>query len=163
MSDRGLVTNGGRTLMARLLAGEDVGALAWFAIGRGDWADKQAPPSESVDATALADETARKRVERYAYLVPDVAGSIVYNGVTYAETQTPTPIVAFYATLTESEAVGHQICEEGLFGGTVVTTASPYALPGEVSSPGVLYWVKHRPSATKGAADSITLRAIFGR
>lgn len=161
MSDYGIVTTAGRILRARLLSGESVEVPAWFAVGEGDWEDKTSPPSESPDATALAAEVARKHVSRVRYLTPDAGGTILYDGTLYAETTTPTPIVAFIAALTENEANGASICEEALFGGTVTTSAFPYALAAEVSVPGILYWVKHRPIVIKGLADTHELVAVF--
>jgi hypothetical protein len=157
----GLVTTAGKTLRAQMLAGDQLPGLSWIAVGQGTWGDKLNPPAETAEATALADEIARKQVSQILYLGEDVTGEIIFQGKTYIEIPGPGPIVAFVARFTESEIVGAQICEEGVFGDTVVTSASPLALPGEVSVPGVLYWIRNRPLVVKGANDTYEVMAIF--
>lgn len=158
----GLITDAGRALRAQLLAGESVPGLFWFAFGNGSWVDKQNPDPEQQAATGLTSEYGRKIRTRYAYLQLDnVNGTISFKGNKYKEVTGPTPIVAFYGDLTESEAVGLSICEEALFGGTVVTSATPFALVVQVQSPGTLYWVRNRPEIIKTAEDTYSVLAIF--
>ena len=162
MSDLGLVTNAGRILRAQLLAGQDVGALSWCAIGSGNWGDIENPPLETTEATGLANEYGRKRIQRFAYLEQDDDdGVISWNGHFYAEVLDPTPITAFFTTFQEAEAVGANIAELGIFGGNVITASSPFALAANVVAPGVLYWIQHRPLFIKTVRDTYEVIAIF--
>lgn len=158
----GIVTDAGRALRAQLLAGEALPGLLWFGFGTGTWVDKQNPDPESQAQAILTAEFCRKVRTRYAYLQLDnVNGIYTFKGNLYKEVTGPTPIVALFGKLTETEAVGLSICEEGLFGGTVVTSASPFALAAQVQSPGILYYVKNRPEIIKSAEDEYETYAIF--
>src|SRR5262245_19371584 len=164
MSDNGIITTVGKILKIRWATGErPLGGLSWMAIGTGDgWPDPENPPPESATQTALASEVARKQVDRYAYLErDDLNGTISFQGRKYKEVPGPTQIVAFYATFTESEAVGTAIMEEALFGGNVVTTATPYARIDQVVDPGVCFWVKNRGLFVKGSQDTFQVIAIM--
>jgi hypothetical protein len=169
MSVNGLVVDTGRTLMARLLSNDPtlvqsglILGARWYAIGTGSWTDKNAPPVESATQTGLTVEYARRRISRSAYLTMDnITGTIPYGGNLYVETPTPTPLVAFYTTFIEGEATDVGICEEGIFGDAVTTLADPYALVGQVTSPGKLIWVRNRAIYTKQAQDTFSPVAIF--
>jgi hypothetical protein len=162
MSDEGIIVKTGKTLRNRLLAGEPAGGLLWFAVGEGNWVNKDSPPAEDYNDTGLAAETARKRASRHSFLIRDDNGPIMFRGHLWSETETPTDVIAFFCDFLESEIVGQRICEEGLFGGDVVTVATPLALPGDVISPGVLFWKRNRPQAVKGPRDAISLVAVIG-
>lgn len=164
-----VITTAGRVLKARWAQSEitpvpftPVRGFSWIAIGDGTWSDKNNPPPADIAATALTHEVARKKIERAAWLELDnVNGTVFWKGNLYKEVAGPTTIVGLFATFTAEEAGGVQICEEGVFAGDVVTTASPYALAGEVVTPGTLYWVRNRPIATKSLGDTITAVAIW--
>lgn len=159
MSQYGRKVNSGKALLLMgLMAQGDL----WFGLGEGDWADKTAPPAEPINQTALKAERIRKRITRHAWLVENVAGTYRFNGKLYSEVGGPTPVLAFLADFLEGEATGVNICEEGLFGGGVVTAAAPLALPSQVIVPGSLLWLKNRPAHFKAAGDTITLMAIIG-
>lgn len=159
MSAYGRKVDDGRVLLLLgLLAQGDL----WFGIGEGDWADKTAPPPEPVAQTGLLAERARKRVTRHAWLARDDAGSLLFNGHPYAEVTGPTPVIAFFGDFLEGEGTGIQICEEGLFGGGVQTSAVPFALASQVITPGRMLWLKNREIHTKNSTDTITLVAIIG-
>ena len=162
MSADGIVTDSGKILRARMMAGENPGSPSWFAIGSGNWGDPQAPPAESVGATGLSNELARKQISRHAYLVLDEpSGPITYKGAHYSESGVPTKIVAFFAEFAESEAQGFQIMEEAVFGGAVVANTTPYALVADVVVPGTLVWRRNRAVYTKGATDALYCVAVF--
>lgn len=162
MSELGLVTNAGRAYKAQLLSGVDIPGLGWMGVGDATWGDKFIPPVETAGLTALGAEIGRKQIDRSAFLQEDAAtGTILFQGKKYKEVAGPTPIVAFFAELTEAEAVGAQICQVGLFGGLVTTTASPYATAAQVVVPGTLYWVRNRAVYVKEANATYSLIAIF--
>ena len=152
----------GRILKAQWIIGLPVLGPTWIGIGDGDWADKSNPPPVSAAATGLTHELARKRVHRTAYLeLDDTTGTLPFRNHLYKEVAGPTPIVALYADFGPDEAVGFQVCEEGIFAGTIETTASPYAVGAEVTLPGTLYWVRNRPVQTKISGDVYLAVAIF--
>lgn len=158
----GIVTDAGRALRGQLLAGEALPGLMWFGFGNGSWVDKANPDVEVQSATGLTSEYGRKIRTRYAYLQLDnTLGTITFKGNKYKEVAGPTPIVIFYGELTEAEAAGLSICEEGLFGGVINTTASPFALAAQVQTPGILYWVRNRPEIIKTSEDTYSVHAIF--
>lgn len=162
MSDLGLITKAGLVWKAQTIAGEVAGGLTWIAIGTGNWADKLNPPLESTLATGLASEYGRKRISRVRSLeLDEINGTIIWNGHKYKEALVPTAIKAYSATFTEQEAIGVGIAELGVFGGTVITTASPLALAAQVTQPGTLYWVQHRPIFVKTGFDTYEVTAFF--
>lgn len=164
MAGEGLVVKSGKTLRARLLAGEASLGLLWLAVGDGDWDDIEGPPPEDPDHTLLVHETARKHIDRIAYLELDnINGTIPFDGDLYKEVTGPTAILAVYAKLSEDEGPGLEIREEGLFAADTVTTANPYAdtLLGEVLVSGTMYWVRNRAIYTKGDTDVYSIIAIF--
>jgi hypothetical protein len=162
MSDNGLVTLAGRILRGQLVAGIPATlGLSWFAVGDGNAGWTTTPPNENEGATGLIHEVVRKRITRTAYLVEDVAGAILYKADTWAETETPTPVMAFFTTLTGQELSGLTIIEEALFGGLVETSASPVAYAGQVQTPGVCYWVRNRAIYVPAAQDTFTAISIF--
>jgi hypothetical protein len=157
----GVVTTAGKQLKARLLRNEPLPGLGWYAVGAGIWSDKDNPPNEDLAATGLTNEIARRQITRSAFLQADVLGTLSYNGLLYKEVAGPTAIVAYFADFTELEIPGAVICEEGIFGGQVDTTSTPFVLAAGVLAPGVLYWVRNRRQATKEARDTIGVVAIF--
>lgn len=162
MAANGLVVDTGRQFRARLLSGESLAGLSWMAIGDGDWTDKTAPPSEDKTQTGLKHELARKQIDRFAFLEQDdVLGDISFENHKYKEVAYPTDIIAFFATFNEDEASGMAIAEEGLFGGSISTSRTPYALAAQVQTPGILYWVRNRGAYNKGTRDTYQVIAIF--
>ena len=162
MSQFGTITTVGTQLKARLLRGEQLGGLSWCAIGSGDWADKENPPAESANATALANEYGRRQINRSAFLQQDDGiGTIEWNNHLYKEVVGPTAIVAYFTTFQLTDAVGASICEIGLFGGQVVTTVSPFALASQTLSPGTLYWLSNEPQIIKTVRRTYEVIAIF--
>lgn len=156
------VTISGRILKASWISGLPVLGVSWLAVGDGSWSDKSNPPPVSASATTLTHEVARKHIQRAAWLALDnTLGTIWWHGNLYKEVMAPTPIVGLFADFTPDEASGVQICEEGVFAGEVVTSATPYALAAEVSQPGTLYWVRNRAVYTKNPGDTFTAVAVF--
>lgn len=156
------ITTAGRILKAQWVGGDAVQGMTWIAIGDGTWADKANPPAVSLAATGLTHEVARKRVERTAWMELDnLLGTVFWKGNLYKEVAGPTTIRALFATFSPEQANGVQICEEGVFGGVITTTAFPYALAAEVTAVGTLYWVRNRPVYTKQLGDTFTAVAIF--
>jgi hypothetical protein len=161
MNPYGIVTDSGRQARARHAKGEDIKGFGWIAIGLGDWPDKTVPPTEDNSITTLADETARKQIARFAFLELDNEnGTILFNGNLYKEVAGPTNIILAETDFLESEANGANICEEGLFLDDAVVSAFPFAVGGEVSSPGTLVWVRNRALYIKGNTDTFTVSAF---
>ena len=162
MSSSETVTLAGRILRGQWLRGDPVKGVSFIAVGSGDWVDKNNPPLVSVGASGLTNELARKQIQRAFYLEKDnVNGTIFWKENFYREVAFETTIIALEASFGPDEAVGFQICEEGVFAGNVTTIASPYALVAEVTSLGTLYWVRNRSVRTKEAGEVFTATAIF--
>jgi hypothetical protein len=159
----GVVTDAGRALRAQLLAGVQNIGLLWLAVGSGDPAwDLDGTPVEDPTQLVLLAETARKQINRVAYLaLNDSTGTILFNGHLYEEVAGPTEIVALYANLAESEGPGLVIREEAVFAADAVTTDTPYSEGAETLSPGTMYWLRNRGIYTKGSDDTYSVIAIF--
>lgn len=75
-----IITNSGHVLAARQFA--NAGKF-YYKLGHNPvWTTEPATPTESSDVTSLI---GMKRVEKVAYVVPDVDGVIEYRGKTYTE------------------------------------------------------------------------------
>lgn len=106
-----VVVKSASVLIARLLkdSKEPMGGIGYFAVGTGGagW-DLQDPPAPTINQTKLESELARKAIGpiNTSFVDPD----------TGEHTVTPTNIVDFSASFSNSEAVG-PLTEMALFGG----------------------------------------------
>jgi len=176
----GIITTGGRELLARLLSGESgLTGITHLAVGDGDgtFTNPTDPPDPDVAQTALLHERARKAVSRTSFLVPvgdGTSADVIIDGQGFLESPDPTNTVAFYFRLEEDEANGITIKEYGLFGGDVsyrpgVTGA--LALngvydaddnpTGQVATNGTLFEVKHIADFHKTADTRFELAAVI--
>lgn len=155
-------TDAGLILQAQWVKGMPVKGISWIAIGSGSWIDKTNPPPVSASATMLTNEVARRAISRTAYLErDDVSGVHWWQGHKYKEVAGPTKIIACFAEFGPDDLVDVPICEEGVFAGDVDTLTSPLALPGEVITPGTLWWVRNRPAHQKIRGEVFVAKAIF--
>lgn len=132
-----ILTRQGRVVIAESIAARPL-HLAW-GVGDGAW---NAPPSESLDATALMSEVGRRTATEVGFVVPDTAGEIVLPTGTFTRSITPTNHLYCRIAFDFADAPSSVIREVGLFSNTQVVAGLPlgqnYFLPAEVASPGRL-------------------------
>jgi hypothetical protein len=140
-----VIVNSASILIARLLkdSSEPSGGITFLSVGTGDgeW-DIQDPPAPTTSQTKLEGEVDRKAISssNTSFIDPNT-GDPVGN-------DTPTNIVDYAVTFSESEAVG-AIVEMGLFGGDAT----------EASDSGTMLNYRTFPVINK--TNSMTLSVIF--
>jgi len=140
-----VIVNTASILIARLLkdSSEPTGGITYLSVGTGDVAwDTQDPPAPTTSQTLLEGEVDRKAISssNTSFIDPNT-GDPVGNA-------TPTNIVDYAVTFSESEAVG-AIVEMGLFGGDASATANSGTL------------VNFRTFPVINKTNSMTLSVIF--
>lgn len=152
------------TTGARILAATAVAAKApsaYLALGSGNPAWGDPPPSPSVNSTALVAEVCRRKVNLVSFCQPDSSGDISLPEGRFSLTNTPTNFVYFRINFDFQDAVGSTIRELGLFVDTIPVAGTPpgqYLLtPSEVATPGTLVAVARQPPALR----EVTRRDLY--
>lgn len=132
-------------LLARLLkdSSEPSKGISYLAVGTGaiGW-DIQNPPAPTIDRTLLRAELSRKAISpSHTTFVDPITGDPVSNS-------TPTNVVDYSVTFSESEAVG-AIVEMSLFGGDATSAANSGTM------------VNYRTFPVLNKTNSMTLSVIF--
>jgi len=140
-----VIVNTASILIARLLkdCSEPSGGISYLAVGTGDPAwDIQDPPAPTTSQTALEGELDRKAISsaNTNFVDPDTGDPV--------GDATPTNIVDYAVTFSESEAVG-AIVEMGLVGGDAT----------DATDTGTL--VNYRTFPVINKTNSMTLSVIF--
>lgn len=169
MPSRGLIPDRGKRAFAKWLAT----AVTHGAVGRVAWPDPFNPTLESYSAGGLADEIGRVPIKAVRYLIPDVSGTLTFDGdaVTYRyATQTeidaaaadahgplaPSADVEFEFEITPNTINGEVVGEIGLFIGST-TAVSTFATPVQTTQIGQIAYV------VRISADSIYADKLFNR
>lgn len=135
----------------------------WLGIGRtASWPSESAPPTENVASTVLDQPIGYKKVEMTSLVVPDVAGTIVFQGQNYRIVADADGVsqLARYCYLKaslnyqETNSLGNVIGavtfrQTGIFSGLVPQTGlegETVLTPNQVSSVGrLIFLVNHTP------------------
>ena len=150
--------------------GADPGAV-WMALGLGDetFTDPRVPPAISNGQSSLIAEYARIAHTRKAYVVEDLDGSIVVDGVHYMEAET-SDLVAYFFVFDYPKSL-MTVKEIGFFGGDVTYRSDAdgnlalygtYAsdnLSGQVSDPGTMIAAKNIQTLVK--SDSVKINGVL--
>lgn len=152
------------TTGARVMAAEAAMAKAassYLALGSGDVAWGNTPPSPSVNSTALVAEFCRRKANLVSFCQPDSNGSISLPEGKFSTTNTPTNFVYYRINFEFEDAIGSTIRELGMFADTVPVAGTPpgqYLLtPSEVATAGRLLAVARRPPLLR----EVTIRELF--
>lgn len=123
-----IMTDKGHVVLATSLFNE-MFHLAWGKTPVGydvtNWSAGQTPPVEDANAVELLEEVGRRPTTYKAYVTEDVNGTIVANGLKWAESITPTRNVYLQFKFDASDASAEVIRQFALFHGTVVKPATP--------------------------------------
>ena len=135
-----IIVNTASILIAGLLKGDTTTGITYLAFGSGSagWSLLN-PPAPSTTQTLLENEFFRKKIDFTTYVDPSSG----------QPTQTPTNIVDYSVSLSESEGTG-SILELGLFGNSTATSA--------INSGVLINW---RTIPILSKTNTMTLTVIF--
>lgn len=118
----------GHLVLAMSMFNEDF-HLAWGKTPNGydvsAWEAGMIPPVEDNTATQLLSEIGRRPTTYKAYVVEDVNGSIIANGLKWAESVSPTRNIYFQFKFDAVDAEADVIRQIAMFHGTVLKGITP--------------------------------------
>lgn len=140
-------------------------AGVWVAWGNGSVAWDSVAVPEPVDATALVDESGRRRASTIDFVVADAAGTIIVPQGTFSISPTPTNILYVRCNFDAVDAVGEDIREAAVFIGSTLVTGLPvgqsYFVPANIATPGTMLILERFAKITRTSDFSVTLEFIL--
>lgn len=167
---RGIIADRGKRKFAKWLET----AVTHGAVGRRTWVDPFAPPVENYAAAELEDEIGRVAIKAVRYLMPDPAGTLVFDGdpakYRYATTQeiddaaadpqgalAPSADIEFEFEIPVNTINGEQVSQIGLFIGSTTSVPGFATYPAQVTQVGQPIYLLNIPS------DPIYADKLFNR